>query len=70
MVPDIAFPTEGLYPLIAPDMIEVQGFLNDGTNWTNGDTSTTRSTIPPNGHIMFQGNVGENTDQSNSLLKP
>jgi len=66
MVSDIVFPTKGLYPLIAPDMIEVQGFLNDGSNWTNGDTSTTSSTVPPNGLILFQGNVGENTDQPNS----
>ena len=69
MVPDVALLTEGLHLFITTDMIEFQGFLNDSTSWANGDAIPTRTTVPLNGLIQSQGNVGENADQPDSCAE-
>jgi hypothetical protein len=53
IVPDVAFFTEGLYLFITPHVIELQGVVNDGTGWTNGNTIPTVTTVPLNGLIRF-----------------
>ena len=51
MLPDVAFLTKVLYPLIATDMIEVQGIFTDSTGWTNGDTGLAGTTVPLHGLV-------------------